>query len=278
MRQGTFKNLLISIVTGTFLLISPRARADATVDWDSDNGFDPRIAVIGPDQNVTWWNVDIYGYDLDVLFNSGYRFTVPNFQGVQVTFPATPGVYDYHDDDGMGFTGTVIVNVAPTVSITAPTNNAVFLTPASFELVATASDTADDSISDVQFFLDDGTGAVAIDDVFSTPYSTTVTNLAAGNYTLSSVATDSHGWTGSASITVTVTASAAVALMSPRPAAGEFLFDVAGLTAGKTNLVQVSTNLTSWSPVSTNVAASATMTVTNSAIPACQFYRVVQLP
>ena len=38
------------------------------------------------------------------------------------------------------------------------------------------------------------------------------------------------------------------------------------------------TVVATWSPVKTNIAASAAMTVTNSATAGRQFYRVLQLP
>jgi hypothetical protein len=71
---------------------------------------------------------------------------------------------------------------------------------------------------------------------------------------------------------------AAVNLISPRMAGGQFLFDVTGLTSGKTNVLQTSTNLISWMSAKTNIAASAFMTVTNAPAPGPRFYRILQLP
>src|SRR5487761_1930853 len=52
----------------------------------------------------------------------------------------------------------------------------------------------------------------------------------------------------------------AISLESPRLVAGQFLFDAAGLTAGKTNVLQASNDLTSWAAIQTNVAAAASLT------------------
>jgi hypothetical protein len=56
---------------------------------------------------------------------------------------------------------------------------------------------------------------------------------------------------------------------------------VSGLTIGKTNLLEATTNListTSWIYLSTNVATAGTMSFTNPAAMRRQFFRLVQLP
>ncbi len=53
-----------------------------------------------------------------------------------------------------------------------------------------------------------------------------------------------------------------------------------GVIPGRTNLVQASSDLVNWTPVSTNISASNTFTVTDAATTnsAARFYRLVQLP
>ena len=148
----------------------------------------------------------------------------------------------------------MIVNIPPSVAITNPLNNAVFPAPATFNIQADASDTADDYISDVQFFLGTSDSTNLLEDVYSAPFTTTVTNLAAGTYVLIAVATDSRGAQATNAITITV-GGAVVNLLAPRITDGRFLFDVTGLTAGKTNVLQTSTNLVSWQSTKTNLAA-----------------------
>ena len=276
MKKEICRELFIVIISGFLLWFAAPARGDATVDWDYDNGFSPSTVVIGPGEKVTWWNVDIYGFSVHVTFNNGFNFTLQQYHGMQVTFPVQAGVYGYSSE--WSDYGNVIVNVAPTVAITAPANHAVLPGPATFTVQATADDTADDYVSDVEFFLGTSDSTNSIEDVFSPPFSTGITNLDAGTYTLIAVARDSRGWIATNAITITVSAITAVTLSSPRIATGKFLFDVTGLAVGKTNIVQVSTNLAAWTPIKTNIASSASMTVTNAATTARQFYRLVQLP
>lgn len=280
MKKSAIGEFFIVIISGFLLLSATPARGDATVIWTDSlfgtGGFDPATVVIGPGEMVTFQNLDAFGAGVQITFYAGLSFYLPDNSAQPVIFPSQPGVYGYYSD--WGDNGAVIVNVAPTVSITAPANNAVFTAPATFTVQATAGDTADDAVSDVEFFLGTSDSTNSIEDVFSPPFSTGITNLDAGIYTLIAVARDSQGWTATNAITITVSAGAAVTLSSPRIAAGKFLFDVTGLTVGKTNLVQVSTNLASWMPVKTNIASSASMTVTNAATVARQFYRIFQLP
>jgi hypothetical protein len=276
MQNESFVKLFIILISGVCLWVAPPARGDVNVYWDSDYGFYPSTVVIAAGETVTWWNNDPYGADVLVtLYNGSYAY-LQQGDHAGLTFNLPTGSYGFYSD--WGDHGAVIVNAAPTVAITSPVDNAVFPEPATFIVQATPSDTADDSISDVEFFLGTSDSTNSIEDVFSSPYSTGITNLAAGTYTLLAVARDSHGWTATNAITVTVTAGATVSLGSPRLAAGKFLFDVTGLTVAKTNIVQVTTNLVAWTSVKTNIAVSAAMTVTNAATAPRQFYRVLQLP
>ena len=69
-----------------------------------------------------------------------------------------------------------------------------------------------------------------------------------------------------------------IVLSAPRFTNGEFLFDVEGLTVGLTNVLEASTNLTLWTSIATNVATSATATITNSPTPGPRFYRIFETP
>ncbi len=61
---------------------------------------------------------------------------------------------------------------------------------------------------------------------------------------------------------------------------GAFQLNVGGATPGKTNLVQISTDLSNWASISTNIPATNTFTVTDPSATNAnrRFYRVVQLP
>ena len=81
----------------------------------------------------------------------------------------------------------------------------------------------------------------------------------------------------SPTVTVTVNASP-IQLKLPRIAAGDFLFEVTGLTVGKTNLIQSSTNLVAWTAIKTNIAAASSVTYTNPISTRFQNYRILQRP
>ena len=99
-------------------------------------------------------------------------------------------------------TAVVPVNVAPTVSLTAPANNATYAAPASVTVTANASD-ADGTVSKVEFY----NGSTLLNSDATAPYSYSWTNVAAGTYVLTAKATDNAGAvTTSAAVTLTVTA------------------------------------------------------------------------
>jgi hypothetical protein len=91
-------------------------------------------------------------------------------------------------------------NQAPTVSISAPANNASFVAPASITITANATD-QDGTISKVEFF----NGSTLLGSDVSAPYTFIWTGVGAGNYTLTAKATDnSNAVKTSAAVSVTV--------------------------------------------------------------------------
>ncbi|MEI4861389.1 Ig-like domain-containing protein, partial [Klebsiella pneumoniae] len=84
----------------------------------------------------------------------------------------------------------VTANLPPSVTITNPTANAILTAPATFEFSVDASD-PDDGLSDVEFYV----GTNLVDDVFSAPFATGITNLTAGTYVLTAIAYDNVGAT-----------------------------------------------------------------------------------
>lgn len=85
-------------------------------------------------------------------------------------------------------------------------------------------------------------------------------------------------WGDNGVVIVSAPPAADITLEAPRLEAGQFLFDVTGLTAGKSNVLLTSTNLTNWTALSTNIASSSTMTFTNSPAVGARFFRVYELP
>lgn len=83
---------------------------------------------------------------------------------------------------------------------------------------------------------------------------------------------------GTGSITVIPPLPPVIILESARNEGGQFLFAATDLTAGKTNVLQASTNLTSWAAIQTNVADRASLTFTNATTLPRHFFRLVKLP
>lgn len=107
-------------------------------------------------------------------------------------------------------------NAAPSVSITSPTNGAVYATPATITINANATD-ADGTISSVQFF--NGTTLLGSDNV--APYSYIWSGVATGSYSITAKATDNGGaTTTSAAVTVSVSVAndAGITAISSPPA------------------------------------------------------------
>jgi hypothetical protein len=102
-------------------------------------------------------------------------------------------------------------NVAPTVSITSPTNGASYTAPANISITAGASDT-DGTISKVELF----NGATLVGTRSSPPYDFAWNNVAAGSYALTAKATDNAGAvTTSSAVNVTVVSTAPAAPAAP---------------------------------------------------------------
>ena len=111
------------------------------------------------------------------------------------------------DNDGATTTSSavhvsVVVNAPPTVAITSPGDSASFNAPATITVLANAGDT-DGTVQQVAFFAN----GQPIGTDTSSPYSIAWTSVAAGNYTLTAVATDNQGsTTTSAAVNISVTA------------------------------------------------------------------------
>ena len=97
------------------------------------------------------------------------------------------------------------INLPPTATITYPTNGSVFVEPATFTVLATASD-PDGVVTNVQIFSStNGTNFVLLGQTNNPPYLTIASNLPVGHYTFVARATDNWGATGdSAPVSVDV--------------------------------------------------------------------------
>jgi regulation of enolase protein 1 (concanavalin A-like superfamily) len=100
-------------------------------------------------------------------------------------------------------------NQSPSVSLTAPANGATYGTPASISMSATASD-IDGTIATVGFYA----GSTLLGSDSTNPYNFTWSNVAAGSYVLTAVATDNLG-ASRTSASVSVTVSSTTSLPAP---------------------------------------------------------------
>jgi Cellulase (glycosyl hydrolase family 5)/Bacterial Ig domain len=97
----------------------------------------------------------------------------------------------------------VAANVPPSVSLTAPTNNATFTAPATINFSANATD-ADGTIASVKFY----NGAALLATKTVAPYTFSWTGVAVGTYTITAKATDnSAALTTSTAVTIVVQAA-----------------------------------------------------------------------
>lgn len=93
---------------------------------------------------------------------------------------------------------------SPTVSITSPANGATFTAPATINITASASE-PNGTIAKVDFY----NGSTLLGSSTTSPYGVTWSNVGAGTYSLTAVATDGQGATAtSPAVSITVTAAA----------------------------------------------------------------------
>ena len=116
---------------------------------------------------------------------ASFNLTVKDAAGATMT--KTIGVF-------VSGTCSSVANVKPTVSITAPTNNAKVAAQSNVTLTATATD-SDGTITKVEFY----NGTTLLGTSTTSPYSFTWTNVVAGTYTITAVATDNSGATTTSS-------------------------------------------------------------------------------
>ena len=163
------------------------------------------------------------------------------------------------DNTGTRATNSVniLVSAPPLVSLTNPPNDAKLIAPANIQLQASASD--EGSVTNVQFF----SGGALLGSDTAAPYSFTLNNAVAGNYSFTARAQDNTGL-ASTSAVVNVSVLTNAILTSPNVLPnGQFWMTVQGV-AGQTYATETSTNLANWLAISTNVAPANIFNVTDT--------------
>ncbi len=148
--------------------------------------------------------------------NYTFSFPQPAFGTITVRWATNHGIQDLEvpaNDFAPARPGHTwsynLINPAPAVTLTAPTNNAFMLDPANILVRATATDN-DGTIALVEFY----EGTSKIGEASAPPYSITWPNTPLGTYTFRAVATDNIGLMAtSAPIVVNVVTSLPISLV-----------------------------------------------------------------
>ena len=247
-----------------------------------DNQFSPPIISIHQGDSVKWtWNGTAShsstGPGTPPLWDSGI---LPSGSAFTNTFN-TAGTFAYRCVVHFSQTGSITVqavaNVPPTISIGAPTNGANFAAPWTGTIQATASD-SDDTVKKVDFY----SGTSLLGTVSNPPASLSmrVSNVVAGSYALTAVATDSRGASAtSAVVNVNILTPAAINLSAPRRVSANTFQLLYTATPGLNYVVQRSSSLSVFTALSTNTAATNNVTYTDtSATGVFNVYSVKLLP
>ena len=192
------------LITSLFAFVTWQCHANnIEVDWTS-TGFSTSHITINAGDEVDIVNFDDV-FDLQVTGAPPESFysDIPPTDGVDIYYVPyvynNPGTFSFSDqfDDSV----TVTVNsIQPlSVTITAPTNNAVFTAPATFTVTAAPAGGAT-PYAEMQFFVGTNLAGAA----YNAPFANIVTNLPAGSYNIRAVVTDNNFNTATNSILVNV--------------------------------------------------------------------------
>ncbi len=267
---------LIGLAVCAFGSSPPVLASNVTNVSIGDFFFSPAAVTINVNDQVKWTWIGSIGHTTTSdtgLWDSGVKGNGSTF----VNTYTTAGSFPYHCTVHPFMTAAITVqaaNVPPTVAITNPPNGSVLASPATFSLVANASDT-DGSITNVLFLQ----GTTSLGNVQNSPYLVTVQNLAAGDYTFAAVASDNGGAKATNAITIHVVAPAPIILGEAQqlsPTCFQFSYSA---NSGLRYVVQRSADLTHWTALATNNARSGSeIFLDQSATGNPGFYRVGRLP
>lgn len=241
--------------------------------------FPIAASALDPDGTVTNVQFQINGAVMSNATAAPYSSTAAGLGAGNYTLTAIAW-----DNAGLMVSNSITISVVsdtpPTVTITNPSANASFVTPATIAVGASASD-PDGNVTNVEFLLD----GTAIANVTVAPYGATLTNLAAGIHTLGAVATDNAGLsqTNIISISVTNGSLGALLLLSPMfSSSSGFAFSFNTQT-GANYYGQYTTQLTNafatsnnWLTFTSLVGNGSLVWVTNAtSTDAGRFYRII---
>ncbi len=195
---------------------SPSVTMSVTITNPSNNAFVAAGSNVGLGASATDQIGDVAQVQffqgtnsLGIATNSPYSMVWSNIAAGPYTLTAIA-----RDNLGLSATSAVVnltAEYAPSVTLTNPTNNSVFVAGSSIYLSASATD-PDGTISQVQFF--QGTNNLGI--ITSAPYSMVWSNAASGTNTLTAMAQDNNGVsTTSAAVTILVDIPPVISITQP---------------------------------------------------------------
>jgi len=249
----------------------------------TNSAFVPAIVNVAAGSSVIWSNRDAFAHttvgvaeSMEVLCGPGVLLSTS--RGCTNRF-WTPGIYPYYCTIHPSMVGTVIVhrvNSSPLVSLSAPAPGDTFVTNSLVTLVAVPTDSR--PITNVQFF----SGVVSLGSLTSMPYSLTLSNLAAGIYSVTAKVRNNVGLGAlSDPVIFSVIAPASIQLLEPAFGLGGLFQFNHTADPGLTYVVEGSRDAGAVAPfdaLHTNRAATNIITFTDPAPRPDRAYRVRLVP
>ena len=152
------------------------------------------------------------------------------FQGTNCLGTATASPYNYlwlnpppgacsltavaTDNNGFSSTSSVanvLVDVPPTVALTYPVNNSIFVSALTNLTLTAAANDSDGTVAQVQFYQ----GTNSLGTMYDSPYSLTWASVPVGNYALTAVATDNDGLASTSAVVNVVVTPLSVVITNP---------------------------------------------------------------
>jgi len=210
--NGAHASMLVT-ASGTTIFRRRALAGDTTTSTAGPAAAAPTWLKLSLRNGVVTGSQSADGVAWTVVGTQALTLPTPFYAGLVVT-SRNGGATVTTNIDGVALTLNEAPNSSPTVALTTPNDGSTHTAPATIAVSANASD-SDGTITRVDFF-QNGT---LIGSDSSSPYSVSWSNVAAGTYSLTAVATDNdNATTTSAARTVTVTAGnqpPSVGLTSP---------------------------------------------------------------
>lgn len=289
----SFKNIAVAAIAAAFsLFISAQSVSAASTNVTvAFNGlhFSPTNVLISLNDSVIWtWAAtghsctsgtnDNHGDDNGVpsgLWDTGIQSSGHVFTN---TFTSA-GTFSYYctPHAPLGMTGQVFVvgaSLPPSLAISKPLPGTVFAAPANVAIQASVTN-GSAPVTNVEFLAN----ATVLANETAGPFAFTNNNVGVGSYTLTAIAEDSSGLTGTNSVAISVVTPVAVSLTNIFKLSGTNFQFTYPANIGLNYVVQRSTNLFNWVSLATNMASSNPVVFVDlSATNSPNFYRVGRLP